>query len=182
MDMKALTLLAIVLISSSITQGSLSDLITQTDIIPFGVIKSINNYSEGNSSLHIYVARFDFNGTSEEEMMIFYNETDIQMKFLHNFSIGEAKIFFVVDRGDGYHLVTNSSHPPYLENAHDNYVKLHSLLIEHIDLPAPDTEAPQKNENHLTPEVDAPLSDYYWYTSIALIVALIGFIYYIRKK
>jgi len=180
--MKALILLVALLLSSSITQGSLSDLVSQTDIIPYGVIKAIDNYSEGNSSLRIYVARFDFNGTSEEEMTVFYNETVIQMKFFHNFSVGEDKIFFVIERGDGYHLVTNSSHPPYLDNTHDNYVKLHSLLIYRIELPPPTTAQPQKKENPPTLKADTPYSEYYWYAFVAIIIALIGFISYIYLK
>lgn len=179
--MKAIILLAALLLSSSITQGSLSDLVSQTDIIPYGVIKAIDNYAEGNSSLRIYVARFDFNGTSEEEMTVFYNETVIQMKFFHNFSVGEDKIFFVIERGDGYHLVTNSSHPPYLDNTHNNYVKLHSLLIYRIELPPPTWIDPIK-QNPPTPEADTPYSEYYWYTFVALSIALIGFISYIYMK
>lgn len=162
-------------------EGSLSDLVSQTDIIPYGVIKAIDNYSEGNSSLRIYVARFDFNGTSEEEMTVFYNETVIQKKFFHNFSLGEDKIFFVIERSDGYHLVTNSSHPPYLDNTHKNYVKLHSLLIYRLDFPPPQTHPPQK-QYPPTPEADTPYSEYNRYVFVALSIALIGFISYIYLK
>jgi len=162
-------------------EGSLSDMVSQTDIIPYGVIKAIDNYSEGNSSLRIYVARYDFNETSEEEMTVLYNETVIQKKFFHNFSVGEDKIFFVIERGDGYHLVTNSSHPPYLDNTHNNYVKLHSLLIYRIELPPP-TPIPTIKQNPPTPEADTPYSEYYWYTLVALSIALIGFISYIYLK
>lgn len=179
--MRAIILLAALLLSSSITQGSLSDLVSQTDIIPYGVIKAIDNYSEGNSSLRIYVARFDFNRTSEEEMTVLYNETVIQMKFFHNFSVGEDKIFFVIDRGDGYHLVTNSSHPPYLDNTHDNYVKLHGLLIDRLELPQPMWIDPIK-QNPLTPEADTPYSEYYRYVFLAFSIVLIGFISYIYLK
>jgi hypothetical protein len=72
-------------------KGSLSDLVSRTDIIPYGVIKAIDNHSEGNSSLLIHVGRYDFNDTSEEEMTIFYNETAISRRFYHNFSLGEDK-------------------------------------------------------------------------------------------
>jgi len=180
--MKAIILLATLLLSSSITQGSLSDLVSQTDIIPYGVIKAIDNYSKGNSSLRIYVARYDFNETSEKEMTVFYNETIIQKKFFHNFSLGEDKIFFVIERSDGYHLVTNSSHPPYLDNTHNNYVKLHSLLIYRIELPPPTPPQSQKLENPPTPEADTSYSEYYWYAFVALSIALIGFISYIYLK
>jgi len=162
-------------------EGSLSDLVSRTDIIPYGVIKAIDNYSEGNSSLRIYVGRYDFNGTSEEEMTVFYNETVIQRKFYHNFSVGEDKIFFVIERGDGYHLVTDSSHPPYLENTHMNFVKLHGLLIDRLDLPPP-TWIPPIAPNPQTPEADTPYSEYYWYVFVALGIALIGFVSYICLK
>jgi hypothetical protein len=115
-------------------------------------------------------------------MTVFYNETVIQMKFFHNFSVGEDKIFFIIDRGDGYHLVTKSSHPPYLDNTHDNYVKLHGLLIDYIELPPPDLGAPQEIENPRPPEADTPYSEYYWYAFVVLSIALIGFISYIYLK
>lgn len=166
---------------SSWPEGSLSDLVSQTDIIPYGVIKAIDNYSEGNSSLRVYVARYDFNGTSEEEMTILYDETVIQKKFFHNFSVGEDKIFFVIERSDGYHLVTNSSHPPYLDNTHKNFVKLHGLLIDRLELPSP-TWIPPIEQNPPTPEADTPYSEYYWYAFVAFSIALIGFISYIYLK
>lgn len=133
--MKAVILLAALLLSSSIAQGELFDLFSKTDIVPCGAIKTVDNHSPGNSSMRIRISSYYFNGTSGDEMMICFNETLIQDKFNHTFSIGEDLIFFLYTSSGDYYLVTNSSQPPFLENTKDNMIVTANLVIEYFHPP-----------------------------------------------
>jgi len=174
--MKPIILLAALLLSSSIAQGELFVLFSKTAIVPCGAIETIDNHSPGNSSMQINVSNY-FNGTSEDEMMIYFNETLIQDKYNHSFSVGEDMIFFVCTSNGDYHLVTNSNHPPFLKHTKDNKIVMANLVIEYFHPLVDGGPAIEK-----IPEADTPYSEYYRYAFVALSIVLIGLISYIYMK
>lgn len=87
-------------------------------------------------------------------MMICFNETLIQDKFNHSFSIGEDMIFFVHTSNSDYYLVTNSSHPPFLEHTKENMIVTANLVIEYFNPPV--NGGPDIIQ---TPEADIPIEN-----------------------
>ena len=110
-------------------------------------------------------------------MMICFNETLIHDKYNHSFSVGEDMIFFVQTSNSDYHLVTNASHPPFLENTKENQIVMANLVIEYFKPTVSGEPAIVK-----IPEADTSYSEYYWYVFVAIGIALIGLISYIYLK
>lgn len=122
----------LLLLSSSIFTGNsdLLVLVKKTESFPYGVVISIDNYLLGNSSMMIDVKGYIFNNVSVNQMKIYYNETTIKNRFNHSFSMGEEFIFFVKMENGKYHLVADTSHPPFLEYTKENSIEIAVNIAE----------------------------------------------------
>ncbi len=78
----------------------------------------------------IDVKGYIFNNVSVNQMKIYYNETTIKNRFNHSFSMGEEFIFFVKMENGKYHLVADTSHPPFLEYTKENSIEIAVNIAE----------------------------------------------------
>jgi len=169
-------LLILLLIFSSLSSTMIDDLfslVVMTDTCPYGEIKSLNVLKYGNSSITIDVKSYVFNSKSIKEMMIKYDETVIQGKFNHSFSINEEFIFFVRIKNDEFYLVTNTSHVPFLEYSEEN---LRDIIVAHA----------HSVEDKITLEESKSINksvnnEHYRYSIILICVSIIGYILYAYK-
>jgi len=171
--MKFLILLIIFSSLSSSIDEDLYSLVVMTDTAPYGEIKSLSISEYGNSSIIIDVKTYIFNSKQIEEMTIKYDKTVIQDKFNHSFSIGEEFIFFVRKKHDEFHLVTNTSHLPFLEYSEENLrdiIVAHAHSVEDTIIPE-EAEQINKSENN----------EHYIYVIILIGVGIIGYILYAYK-
>lgn len=171
--MKFLVLLIIFSSLSSSIGEDLYSLVVMTDTAPYGEIKSLSISECGNSSIVIDVKTYIFNSKKIEEMTIKYDETVIQDKFNHSFSIGEEFIFFVRKKNEEFHLVTNTSHVPFREYSEENLrdiIVAHAHSVEDTIIPE-EAEQINKSENN----------EHYIYVIILIGVGIIGYILYAYK-
>lgn len=169
-------LLILLLIFSSLSSTMIDDLfslVVMTDTCPYGEIKSLNVLKHGNSSITIDVKNYVFNSKSIKEMMIKYDETVIQDKFNHSFSIGEEFIFFVRIKNDEFYLVTNTSHVPFLEYSEEN---LRDIIVAHAH-----SVEDKINLGEAKPINKSVNNEHYTYIIILIGVSIIGCILYAYK-